>query len=183
MAETDLAVAMEIKIKLLDVKPATSRTLRVPLGLRYDQLHVLIQLAFGWENEHLYAFQPYKQDVQYMEDIDPLMADLGTPAELSRMNYVYPDLVKGPVMYTYDFGQNWEHEVTLNKVLTFSELGKLPLPSCLTGRGNNRLEDSDGELGAPYDRQKINDRLELWSRAGDQLILADDMGLAPHADD
>ncbi len=39
--------ALEILIELKDVKPAVSRKLIVPVTIRYDQLHVLLQLAFG----------------------------------------------------------------------------------------------------------------------------------------
>lgn len=175
---TEINAAMELRIKLLDVKPAVSRTLRVPISLRYDQLHVLIQLAFGWENYHMYSFQPKGQEKEYQAQISEM--DFGSgEVGLASESYVYPDIAESPVTYTYDFGENWEHEITLKRVLTFDELGQQPLPACVTGRGANRVEDSDEEVGLPYNKNRLNDLLKLWSQAGEQMIRIDDLGLFP----
>ena len=47
---------------LEDVKPRVSRTLMVPADLRLDRLHLVLQAAMGWENQHLYSFDagPYR---------------------------------------------------------------------------------------------------------------------------
>ena len=42
---------------LEDVKPRVSRTLMVPSDLRLDRLHLVLQAAMGWENQHLYSFE------------------------------------------------------------------------------------------------------------------------------
>lgn len=175
---TEPIIAMELKIKLLDVKPATWRTIRVPLTIRYDQLHVLIQLAFGWENYHLYSFRPQGQDKEYLAAPDEFSMSPESDM-LAKDGYVYLDVVQAPVIYTYDFGEDWQHEIKLNKVLTFAELGQQHLPSCVTGRGNNRLEDGNEGVGAPYDKTRIEEGFDLWAGAGEQLIRADDLGLFP----
>ncbi|MFB9769264.1 plasmid pRiA4b ORF-3 family protein [Lactiplantibacillus modestisalitolerans] len=171
-------VAMEIKVKLLDVQPAASRTLQVPLSLRYDQLHTLIQLAFDWENYHMYAFQPKGTTDQYLAQPDPFADSFGEPAKLAAEHFVYPDLANGPVTYTYDFGADWRHEITLNRLLTFSDLDTAQLPICKSGRGNNRVED-DGQPGTPYNRKHINRLFALWARAGEQMIIGSSLGLMP----
>lgn len=172
-------VAMELKIKLLNVKPAVSRTIRVPMTIRYDQLHVLIQLIFGWQNYHMYSFQPKGQDMEYQAQTTDM--DFG-PVTLAKAAFVYPDVSINKILYTYDFGQNWEHEISLTKKLTFSELNNPQLPYCVTGRGSNRIEDDYDGTGLPYDRNRLNSLLSLWSRAGEQMIRIDSLGLFPNED-
>ena len=41
---------------LEDVEPAVLRRLDVPLGLRLDRLHFVLQAAMGWTDSHLHAF-------------------------------------------------------------------------------------------------------------------------------
>ncbi|KAH2846168.1 hypothetical protein KXW36_008653, partial [Aspergillus fumigatus] len=43
-----------MKITLDDVTPAVSRTLEVPLNIRLDRLHTVIQTAFSWTDSHLW---------------------------------------------------------------------------------------------------------------------------------
>lgn len=132
-------IAMEIKVDLQDRKPSTWRKLVVPIGLRYDQLHVLIQLAFGWQNMHLYQFYTEKdQDTLIVQEFDPELADNPFHQIAQRIaaeSYVYPDLDAGPVVYEYDFGEDWLHKISLEKVLTAAELvhDEVALPSCVRG--------------------------------------------------
>lgn len=170
--------ALEILIKLKDVKPAVSRKLLVPVTIRYDQLHVLLQLTFGWTNSHLYSFQvPNQPDLEYVGYVDDM--SIGEQV-LASHAYVYPDLQVGDVLYTYDFGESWEHLITLKRVLTFDEIKGVQLPSCTWSRGANLAEDGQDEAYAlPFDRENLNNGFILWSRAGEQLIRADDMGLMP----
>ena len=44
----------QLKIKLDDVEPAVVRRVEVPLTIRLDRLHLVLQAAMGWTNSHLY---------------------------------------------------------------------------------------------------------------------------------
>lgn len=46
-----------LRIKLENVKPAVMRRLEVPLTIRLDRLHLVLQAALGWTNSHLYEFR------------------------------------------------------------------------------------------------------------------------------
>ncbi|MCH5465673.1 plasmid pRiA4b ORF-3 family protein [Levilactobacillus tujiorum] len=175
--------AMEILIKLKDVKPAVSRKLIVPATIRYDQLHVLIQLAFGWTNSHLYSFQPaHQHGVEYTAYMDDMGISGVTQIPAERA-YVYPDLQQGEVVYTYDFGEDWKHIVMLKRTLTFDEISDVQVPSCTWNRGTNRAEDGrPAEAALPFNQKNLNERMALWSRAGEQMIRADDLGLMPEID-
>ena len=44
--------------------------------------------------------------------------------------------------YVYDFGDNWEHQITVEKILQLDSTQTYPL--CITGRGKCPPEDSGG---------------------------------------
>ncbi len=46
-----------LKITLEHVKPDVVRRIEVPLGLRLDRLHLVIQASFNWTNSHLWEFR------------------------------------------------------------------------------------------------------------------------------
>ena len=47
----------QLRIKLDDVEPAVLRRIDVPLTIRLDRLHLVLQAAMGWTNSHLYEFR------------------------------------------------------------------------------------------------------------------------------
>jgi len=131
---------------------------------------------------HLYSFQPKSQhDLEYTGYID----DMGSLIKQIPANqaYVYPDLQQDTVIYTYDFGEDWVHEITLKRTLTFDEIKAIQVPSCVWNRGANYAEDGGPrESAILFDRSELNDKLALWSLAGEQLIRGDDLGLTPKFD-
>jgi hypothetical protein len=62
--------------------------------------------------------------------------------------------------YVYDFGDRWEHTITLEKVVDADPA--VTYPTCLTGRGDAPTEDfnpEDPTDPTPFDRDAINRRL------------------------
>src|SRR5688500_20388842 len=53
---TQPAIA-RLKVTLEDVEPAVMRRLEVPLRIRLDRLHLVLQAAMGWTDSHLYEFR------------------------------------------------------------------------------------------------------------------------------
>ncbi|MCF0187391.1 MAG: plasmid pRiA4b ORF-3 family protein, partial [Bacteroidaceae bacterium] len=48
---------LKLKVTLKRVeRPKVRREITVPEDYTFDQLHIAIQLAFGWTNSHLYQF-------------------------------------------------------------------------------------------------------------------------------
>src|SRR5208283_3510670 len=46
-----------LRIKLDDVEPTVVRRVEVPLTIRLDRLHLVLQAAMGWTNSHLYEIR------------------------------------------------------------------------------------------------------------------------------
>ena len=51
------ASVAHLKIKLDDVQPAVLRRVEVPLTIRLDRLHLVLQAAMGWTDSHLYEIR------------------------------------------------------------------------------------------------------------------------------
>ncbi|ERL63861.1 IS1096 element passenger TnpR family protein [Schleiferilactobacillus shenzhenensis] len=151
---------LQLKINIQLEKPPVWRRVVVPAAFRLDQLHALIQIAFGWHNEHLHHF--WSTDTRrllYVPRIDP---DLQVTQQLTNETDAFPLLKKADLIYEYDFGDSWDHVIHLEDVLQVSDLGGRQAPFCLTGRRPGKQENSRGQKqneGAPFNKAAINQSL------------------------
>jgi hypothetical protein len=129
----------QLKITLRGVaKPPIWRRIAVPATLPLDLLHEVIQQAMGWEDEHLHVFSTPRRDYG---SPDP---ELGHADE---RKVTVAEVLARPgtsLLYTYDFGDDWEHDIVLEKVLPPAPVVGL---SCLAGKGACPPEDCGGAWG------------------------------------
>ncbi|EZP64492.1 putative 217 kDa protein Y4HQ [Sphingomonas paucimobilis] len=52
-----MSAIARLKITLNDVEPLVMRRIELPLTLKLDRLHTIIQTAMGWSNTHLWEFR------------------------------------------------------------------------------------------------------------------------------
>jgi hypothetical protein len=130
----------QLRIALTDVTPPVWRRVLVPGGYTLDRLHRVIQHAMGWQDLHLHSFEIGGQ--QYGEP-DPV-GELAVRDELdTRLDAVAG---KGDgFRYTYDFGDWWEHELTVEDVFTAEPDERYP--ACLGGARACPPEDVGGAYG------------------------------------
>ncbi|WP_409967504.1 plasmid pRiA4b ORF-3 family protein [Bengtsoniella intestinalis] len=97
------------------------RKVVVPLRFTFEQLHEIMQILFDWKDYHLHEFLLLEGekplvclvlDEEMVYDVAPMKAEVEAGVLLS--NYL-PKCKK--LVYTYDFGDNWEHTITVEKVL------------------------------------------------------------------
>ncbi len=135
----------QIQIALKGFKPKIWRRLLVPSDLLLSDFHLIIQTSMGWTNSHLHQF--IKNETFYtvrMQDDD--MWDEMDNVDYSKMKI--SDLLKNEkdrIIYEYDFGDGWEHELILEKVLPIDD--KMNYPVCLKGAMNCPPEDCGGVWG------------------------------------
>lgn len=101
----------------------------------------------GWENCHLHQFIKNRMyySVRHPEDA---FWDEEINIDYIKGKIRISDLLqkeKEKITYEYDFGDGWEHEVLLEKVLPINQKRKYPV--CLTGRMNCPPEDCGGIWG------------------------------------
>jgi hypothetical protein len=131
----------QLKVTLTETKPPIWRRLQVSCSINLRRLHDVIQEAMGWTQSHLYQFEV--GDVSYGEP-DP---EYGMPirsAKSTPLRKIAPE-TGAKFTYQYDFGDNWQHQIVVEKVLP-PEVG-VSYPHCVAGRRACPPEDCGGVWG------------------------------------
>jgi hypothetical protein len=135
----------QIKIALLGTRPPIWRRLLVPAGMTLEQLHDVLQMAMGWEDCHMHDFRIGKKQFGKPELDDSLMGMPATVDESTVRVFNVLGKVGAKAVYTYDFGDGWEHSVAVEKVLA-PDPG-FAYPVCTGGKLNGPPEDCGGVAG------------------------------------
>jgi len=131
-------------------KPPVWRKLTVPANFTFAKFHRVIQAAFGWENAHLWGFRdlgrgldnfrvgiPYDDPI-FGDDLNDGLLD----ARETKLSDIFNDGFR-KLLYTYDYGDNWEHLITLEAI--GEESAKKAV--CTKGKGACPPEDCGGVWG------------------------------------
>lgn len=133
-----------VKVTIYGSKPPIWRRLELPSAMTLDLVHETLQIAFDWRGYHLHAFETAcgqfgspDQDDGWSDRADEATAALAqvAPAETAK------------IVYVYDFGDDWRHDIVVEKILT-AEPG-VAYPRCIVGRRAAPEEDSGGVWGNP----------------------------------
>lgn len=144
----------QLKITLRDSHPPIWRRVLTPGNFNLYQLHQVMQAAMGWSNSHLHHFlvdgvyysYPYPDtDWEEMDEEDSRHVTLAQIA---------PN-VKRKFIYEYDFGDSWEHEIVVEKILPPEPGAKYP--QCVKGKGACPPEDVGGVWGYAGFLEAIHD--------------------------
>jgi hypothetical protein len=128
----------QIKVGLRGAKPPIWRRLELPADTSLAGLHRIIQTAFGWDDSHMHVFEtPYG-------DFGIADRELGHRAEGPvTLEQVAPG-AGDKLQYTYDFGDDWTHEIVVEKVL---DRRPGAYPRCTGGRRAAPPDDCGGLWG------------------------------------
>jgi len=133
---------LQLKITLRGVtKPPVWRRLQVPAETRLDELHDVIQAAFGWWDCHLHVFEVGG------ESLGPVSDDFDLDL-LDERDFTLGQIVAEAgdrVLYTYDFGDDWQHDIVIEKVLEPHD--GVSYPALITAKGACPHEDCGGVWG------------------------------------
>jgi hypothetical protein len=131
-----------LRIKLDDVEPAVVRRLEVPLAIRLDRLHLVLQAALGWTNSHLYEFRA--RDTGWGIP-DPDFGDGPLDARKARLLDVIEDIGIRSLKYLYDFGDGWEHSIRIERIT--DAVPGIIYPRLIDATGRCPPEDVGGPWG------------------------------------
>lgn len=132
----------QIKISLIGSKPPIWRQLLVPSDILLPHLHEVIQTAMGWYNSHLHQFAIGGKFYGLLFD-DDWDSDTIDYSEYKLDFFLKKE--KDKLVYEYDFGDSWRHDIVLQKILPFDAKQKLPF--CIKGKNNCPPEDCGGVWG------------------------------------
>ena len=102
-------------IELEDIEPRIWRRVDVPTGITLATLHDVIQAVMRWEYAHLYEFRAgdrvYGDPLPGMESPSRRVYK----AKGTRLSQLI-DRGVGRFTYVYDFGDDWQHNITVEGV-------------------------------------------------------------------
>jgi hypothetical protein len=142
----------QLKITLADVEPLVWRRVRVPGDVSLERLHVVFQRVMGWHDSHLHEWtvggrrygQPEPDEPEYeVDDEAKLTLREAAPIEGARFEYLY------------DLGDNWTHEVVVEKIDPPDP--EFRSPECLAGERACPPEDCGGPPGYEEFLEAIGD--------------------------
>ena len=132
---------LELKVTLREVVPPVWRRVRVRSTTTLGKFHDLLQVVMGWTNSHLHEFEAGgatygERDPEFSERKSDRVALLGDVLRQAGDRLVYE----------YDFGDGWEHDVVLENVLP-PDPGRGKYPCVLAGARACPPEDCGGAGG------------------------------------
>ena len=115
------ACVYRLKLELYpnEIKPVIWRRLDVDGRISLGKLHHFIQAAFGWSDAHLHEFEIHGRTYRTPmpdDDLDEIEVRDERKAFLNRL-VVEQDVF----VYRYDFGDNWEHMITVEDIIVDEE--------------------------------------------------------------
>ena len=145
MAEQANGTVYQLKVTLRESKPLIWRQFQVPGNITLHRLHMILQSMMGWTNSHLYRFDI--AGIQYSIP-DPAEDDFNelhfVDSRRTRLSKVVSQ-EKARFTYEYDFGDSWEHDILIEKILSVDPGAQYPV--CLAGKRACPPEDCGGIRG------------------------------------
>jgi hypothetical protein len=127
-------------VEVDDVEPRVARCVDVPLNIRLDDLHFVLQVAIGWQNGHPFEFRiADKVWGLSVQDAESQIA----PADRATLTDIlaHGDSFK----YDYVFGEDWQHTVRLESRL--AAVSGLRYPHLVSAAGRCPPADIGGPVG------------------------------------
>ena len=139
----------QLKISLRHVAPIIWRRVQMD-DCTLDELHDIIQIAMGWQDEHMFAFVIDGKQYGDLErggdfDHDSRSVRLSDLAEQGHTRF----------QYEYGFGDEWNHVIEIEKTLPIEE--GVYYPRCVKGERACPPEDCGGPYEYPYFLEKLQD--------------------------
>src|SRR5215472_5271051 len=107
-----MAEIARLRVEIDDVTPAVIRRVEVPVAIRLDDLHFVLQIAIGWQNCHPFEFRVGETAWGLLDRDDPasspLSAETATLADVLALGERF--------RYDYVYGEDWGHTVALEAV-------------------------------------------------------------------
>jgi hypothetical protein len=138
--------AFQLKIVIKNSKPPIWRRVIVPAGITFSQLSMILNEAMGWSGYHMFEFEFYHLEIRIAEEADAFETTYGPYDYIEASNtYIREYLEQNDwFTYSYDLGDQWQHRVTIEKILTDYEYD---YPQVIKYKGDCPMEDCGGIQG------------------------------------
>jgi len=126
------------------------RRIITPIDIDFKGLHEILQVAFDWKEYHLHKFNVINEKGKCVinligehEEIFEVRQDcmVAQESEVLIKDYMKDGF---KLLYYYDFGDNWQHEITVKDIIPDYDKN---FPICLEGMGDAPPENVGGIPG------------------------------------
>ncbi len=158
-------IAYQLRIELQHIAPLIWRRILVPDTTKLAKLDRIVQASMGWTNSHLHDWHIERQRYGIPDDEWAGSGDMRDERKFT-VGAVLGEEVN-EFMYSYDFGDGWDHRITVEERLPIQE-GRNDWPMCLAGESACPPEDVGGPPGYMDFLQAMRDPLheqhaDYWS--------------------
>lgn len=136
-------IGYQVQIALRNFKPKIWRRLIVDPETSLEDFHRIIQTAMGWTNSHLHQFIKDKQFYSLPSEDDWDNSDSIDYRPFKIKDFLIKE--KDRMVYEYDFGDGWEHDIILEKQILFDN--DLIYPTCTKAVSACPPDDCGGVWG------------------------------------
>ena len=134
----DIPKIYRITITLEDSSPSVWRRIEIPSHFSFADLHLTLQDAMGWEDDHAYEFRFGGKIIS-----NPDLSESGDrDVDFTRLDEFFTDA--DSCIYIYDMGDCWRHRLELEERHMPDE--DQMYPWCMDGSGACPPEDCGGIL-------------------------------------
>ena len=157
MATSDRPVhesVYQLKATLKGSRPAIWRRFQMPGHISLHRLHLILQAVMGWTNSHLYRFEIGGTQFGEPDPENDFYGLMMKNSQRTKLDKAVPD-ESVRFIYEYDFGDSWEHEVLVERILP--AVPGVSHPVCLAGKRACPPEDCGGTDGYAYLLEVIED--------------------------
>ena len=141
-----MPTALLLRASIQHCVPAITRRVVVPATISLQELHIVLQILFDWQDCHLWQFSFGKVD--YVGDDVDDMDDFAASARESRGAYgvsLMDALEKRRTfLYNYDFGDDWQVDLKFERKIEGTDAS---IPVCIEGERAGPPEDCGGPYG------------------------------------
>jgi hypothetical protein len=136
----------QFRIALQGIEPPIWRRIHIPEPYTFWDFHVAIQDAMGWLDCHLHEFRMINPSTGSEVDIGIPYEDFEKEIFIDWEEKIadYFTMKNRSAYYVYDFGDSWEHDIQLEKILPREDI---EYPVCIEGRRACPPDDCGGVSG------------------------------------
>ena len=139
----------QLHVWLVDSDPPIWRRFTLSNQATLAELHQVLQIVMGWRNSHLHGFE-----IQGDRYGPPGPQPLPDTRDTTQYRLADLPLVSGAqFIYTYDFGDGWRHQLTVEAMSPAAAA----VPTCLDGARACPPEDCGGMWGYEDLLERIDD--------------------------
>ncbi len=110
--QSEPVLLYQLKVTLIDIEPPIWRRFLITSDRTLHKLHLVLQSIMGWDNYHLYDFRI--DDIPYGEKFEEYEPGMRQSHGCKLGDVIHS---KGQeFLYTYDFGDYWQHKNSQNQL-------------------------------------------------------------------